>query len=136
LTRAARPMGWHFHWVLAVVVAFGFRFPAFGFWGSAGSTKWNGHYARFVSVWRCCRNAGDYVDLNWMFDPHDSGIHLLASATARRCTYVDAVAARETIEPEKFRDGISKIIDGTVECLNASTETKGSPLAPAVSALR
>jgi hypothetical protein len=37
---------------------------------------------------------------------------------------VDAVAAREIIEPEKFRDGISKIIDGTVECLNASTWCK------------
>jgi len=35
-----------------------------------------------------------------------------------------AVAAREIIEPEKFRDGISKIIDGTVECLNASTWCK------------
>jgi hypothetical protein len=40
---------------------------------------------------------------------------------------VDAVAAREIIEPEKFRDGISKIIDGTVECLNASTWCKKSP---------
>jgi hypothetical protein len=40
---------------------------------------------------------------------------------------VDAVAAREIIEPEKFRDGISKIIDGTVECLNASTWCEQSP---------
>ena len=38
---------------------------------------------------------------------------------------VDAVAAREIVNPEKFRDGISKIIDGTVECLNASTWAKG-----------
>lgn len=37
---------------------------------------------------------------------------------------VDAVAAREIVDPEKFRDGISKIIDGTVECLNASTWCK------------
>jgi len=29
---------------------------------------------------------------------------------------VDAVAAREIVEPVKFREGISKIIDGTVEC--------------------
>jgi hypothetical protein len=36
----------------------------------------------------------------------------------------DAIAAREIINPEKFRDGISKIIDGTVECLNASTWCK------------
>jgi hypothetical protein len=39
----------------------------------------------------------------------------------------DAVAAREIVEPEKFRDGISKIIDGTVECLNASTWCKQPP---------
>jgi hypothetical protein len=39
----------------------------------------------------------------------------------------DAVAAREIIDPEKFKDGISKIIDGTVECLNASTWCKQPP---------
>jgi hypothetical protein len=39
----------------------------------------------------------------------------------------DAVAAREIINPEKFKDGISKIIDGTVECLNASTWSKQTP---------
>jgi len=40
---------------------------------------------------------------------------------------IDAVAAREIIDPEKFKDGISKIIDGTVECLNASTWAKPQP---------
>jgi hypothetical protein len=39
-------------------------------------------------------------------------------------TTVDAVAAREIVDPEKFKNGISKIIDGTVECLNASTWAK------------
>jgi len=38
---------------------------------------------------------------------------------------VDAVDAREIVNPEKFRSGISKIIDGTVDCLNASTWAKG-----------
>ena len=44
---------------------------------------------------------------------------------------IDAVAAREIVEPEKFREGISKIVDGTVECLNASTWAKagGQPAA-------
>jgi hypothetical protein len=37
---------------------------------------------------------------------------------------VDAVAAREIVDPAKFRGGISKIIDGTVQCLNASTWCK------------
>ena len=47
----------------------------------------------------------------------------------------DAVANRQIIEPEKFRDGISKIVDGTVQCLNASTWTKSASLPPAPSAL-
>lgn len=41
-------------------------------------------------------------------------------------TTMDAVAAREIVEPDKFRNGVSKIIDGTVECLNASTWAKGT----------
>jgi hypothetical protein len=40
---------------------------------------------------------------------------------------IDAVANREIIDPVKFKDGISKIIDGTVECLNASTWCKQPP---------
>jgi hypothetical protein len=41
---------------------------------------------------------------------------------------VDAVAAREIIDPTKFKDGISMIIDGTVQCLNASTWCKQPPI--------
>ena len=33
----------------------------------------------------------------------------------------DAVANKEIINPDQFRDGLSKIIDGTVACLNASS---------------
>jgi hypothetical protein len=40
----------------------------------------------------------------------------------------DAVAAREIVHPEKFRDGISMIINGTVECLNASAWCKQPPV--------
>jgi hypothetical protein len=36
-----------------------------------------------------------------------------------------AVASREIVDPVKFKDGISQIIDGTVMCLNASTWAKG-----------
>src|SRR5580693_806738 len=50
----------------------------------------------------------------------DAAMSFLQNALAM----TDAVAAREIIEPDKFRDGISKIIDGTVECLNASTWCK------------
>lgn len=55
----------------------------------------------------------------------DAAMTFLQNALAM----TDAVAAREIINPEKFKDGISKIIDGTVECLNASTWCK-PPAAP------
>jgi hypothetical protein len=47
---------------------------------------------------------------------------------------VDAIAAREIVNPDNFRSGISKIVDGTVECLNASTWAKSgtqNPVGPA-----
>lgn len=59
----------------------------------------------------------------------DAAMSFLENALAT----VDAVAQREIIDPEKFKDGVSKIIDGTVECLNASTWAKGGPQQPAVS---
>jgi hypothetical protein len=53
----------------------------------------------------------------------DAAMSFLQNALAM----TDAIAAREIIEPEQFKNGISKIIDGTVECLNASTWTKQAP---------
>jgi hypothetical protein len=50
----------------------------------------------------------------------DAAMSFLQNALAM----TDAVAAREIIDPVGFRQGISKIIDGTVECLNASTWCK------------
>ncbi len=50
----------------------------------------------------------------------DAAMSFLQNALAM----TDQIAAREIIEPEKFRNGISKIIDGTVDCLNASTWCK------------
>ena len=35
-----------------------------------------------------------------------------------------AVADRQIVDQEKFRDGLGKVIDGTVECLNASVWAK------------
>jgi hypothetical protein len=55
----------------------------------------------------------------------DAAMSFLQNAIAM----TDAVAAREIVAPDKFRDGISKIIDGTVECLNASTWCKQPPAA-------
>ena len=59
----------------------------------------------------------------------DAAMSFLENALAT----VDAVAARKIVDPDKFRNGISKIIDGTVECLNASTWAKGTPQASAAS---
>ena len=53
----------------------------------------------------------------------DAAMSFLQNALAM----TDAIAAREIIDPVKFEDGISKIIDGTVECLNASTWCKQPP---------
>jgi hypothetical protein len=33
----------------------------------------------------------------------------------------EAVANREIVDEEKFKSGLSKVIDGTVECLNSSS---------------
>jgi hypothetical protein len=32
----------------------------------------------------------------------------------------DAIANKDVVDADKFREGLGKIIDGTVECLNAS----------------
>ena len=52
----------------------------------------------------------------------DAAMSFLQNALAM----TDAVSSREIVDPQKFKDGISKIIDGTVECLNASTWAKSS----------
>jgi hypothetical protein len=40
----------------------------------------------------------------------------------------DAITNRQIVDEAKFKDGLSKVIDGTVECLNASIWAKaGQP---------
>ena len=36
----------------------------------------------------------------------------------------EAVASREIVDEEEFKAGLSKVVDGTVQCLNASTWAK------------
>ena len=36
----------------------------------------------------------------------------------------DALTNRQIVDEVKFKEGLSKVIDGTVECLNASTWAK------------
>ena len=86
-----------------------------------------------------CIIDGNYVGSNGQFsgieglldgrsgaEKKDAAMTFLESALAT----VDAVAARGIVNPEKFRWGISKIIDGTVDCLNSSTWAKGRTQAP------
>jgi hypothetical protein len=42
----------------------------------------------------------------------------------------DAIASREILQPEQFKNGISQIIDGVVMCMNASAWAKNAPAAP------
>jgi hypothetical protein len=48
----------------------------------------------------------------------------------------DAVEAREIVDPEEFKDGISRIVDGVVQCMNASSWSKETPKAPQNAATR
>lgn len=50
----------------------------------------------------------------------DAAISFLQNALAM----TDAVAAREIVDPEKFRAGLGLVINGVVECLNASAWAK------------
>lgn len=50
----------------------------------------------------------------------DAAISFIQNALA----LTDAVAAREIVDPEKFRAGMGLVIDGVVQCLNASAWAK------------
>ena len=59
----------------------------------------------------------------------DAAMSFLENALAT----VDAVAARESVDPEKFKNGISMVVDGVVLCLNASAWAKSGGQAPVIS---
>jgi hypothetical protein len=52
--------------------------------------------------------------------------HAAMSFLASALNMVEAVGTREIVDPEKFKAGMSMIIDGTVECFRASTWAKGA----------
>ena len=56
----------------------------------------------------------------------DAAMSFLQNALAMS----DAIAAREIVQPEQFRAGISQIIDGVVLCMNASAWAKGEKALP------
>jgi predicted phage tail protein len=57
----------------------------------------------------------------------DAAMSFLQNALAM----TDAVASREIVNPEMFKSGISLVIDGVVQCLNASAWAKSGPQAAA-----
>ncbi len=58
----------------------------------------------------------------------DAAMSFLESALAT----IDAVAQRDIVEPEKFKAGISMVVDGVVQCLNASSWAKSAGKTSAV----
>ena len=54
----------------------------------------------------------------------DEEVWTVPATSPAAISVTDAVANREIINPDQFRDGLSKIIDGTVACLNASSWAK------------
>jgi len=53
----------------------------------------------------------------------DSAISFVAAALQ----LTEAVASREIVDEAKFKEGLSKVVDGTVECLNASSWAPKQP---------
>ena len=53
-------------------------------------------------------------------DKKEAALNFVASALA----ITEAVSKKEIVDVEKFRGGLGQIIDGTVQCLNASAWAK------------
>ncbi|MGC1374284.1 MAG: hypothetical protein WA824_19260 [Candidatus Sulfotelmatobacter sp.] len=65
-------------------------------------------------------------------DKKDAAMSFLQNALS----LTDAVAAREIVDPEKFSSGLSQIINGVVQCMNASAWAKTQDNAAVVPAAR
>ena len=48
------------------------------------------------------------------------------SFVASALSLTDAVLAKDVVDPDKFKDGLGKVIDGVVQCLNASAWAKAN----------
>jgi hypothetical protein len=53
-------------------------------------------------------------------DKKEAALNFVATALS----ITQAVTQKEILDESKFRDGLGKVIDGTVQCLNASTWAK------------
>ena len=41
--------------------------------------------------------------------------------------FIEAVSSREIVDENKFKEGLGKVVDGTVQCLNSSSWSKNKP---------
>ena len=55
-------------------------------------------------------------------DKKDAALSFVQAALSM----TDALANRQIVEEAKFKEGLGKVIDGTVECLNASLWAKAA----------
>jgi hypothetical protein len=53
-------------------------------------------------------------------DKKDAALSFVSAALS----LTDAVTSRQIVDETKFKDGLGKIIDGTVQCLNSSIWAK------------
>jgi hypothetical protein len=53
-------------------------------------------------------------------DKKDAAISFASAALGM----TEAVASRDILDEDKFKEGLGKVIDGTVQCLNASSWAK------------
>jgi len=53
-------------------------------------------------------------------DKRDAAMSFVEAAVS----LTDAVSSRQVVDEAKFKDGLGKVIDGAVECLNASVWAK------------
>jgi hypothetical protein len=58
---------------------------------------------------------GDYVDINWTFNPHYIGIHLVASASATQFTYADVNCGGFTTIASQTSAGFASLEDAAIE---------------------
>jgi hypothetical protein len=55
-------------------------------------------------------------------DKKDAALSFVTAALSM----TEAIANRQIVDDTKFREGLGKVIDGTVECLNASLWAKAA----------
>jgi hypothetical protein len=99
-------------------------------------------FVEFGTIWGNSQTAQANLahDRDWYYDPGTQNLYVWSSGNPvthygsvtpivlsgqslinlNNVSYVDAVANRQIINENQFKEGLGKVIDGAVECLNAS----------------